>query len=467
MKRLCRVRAAACLAILLTTCGGSESGLQDSAAEAPDLSVAEDVPAAGIPDPGGYPPLVDVDEEKEKPRFSDLTSAGEMDTGGATWCGDGACAGAGGENCGNCPADCVCACGEMCDWDACVFINCEGKECGDDGCGGICGQCGEGEECVGGKCGATEYAWACSPIGNSYSDGFFYLAAFKGKLYSGQFGYGHEAKSMLFSYPPWELTSPGLKGISESVCAMELFEGYLYANTESSGDIFRSADGSHWEKVYDGDSGSIGCAMTVFKGKLYAVNYRNSQEDHGRILRQDGATWTTVYDSGPDSLYLREIAAYKDHIYAFAVMNDQGQMLKSNDGSNWTKTQVANRYFRAHVWDGYLWLGSTDFNVNGERGLWRFDGNEFDKIHPGAQKYVSNVQDLDGSLFFSTSNGWKNEGGPSTLWMSPDGYEGWKQICQFGETAIWDLTVFDGKLYMGSWDYGGSGKVYVLDKQAL
>jgi len=205
--------------------------------------------------------------------------------------------------------------------------------------------------------------------------------------------------------------------------------------------------------------------MTVFKGKLYAVNYRNSQEDHGRILRRDGANWTTVYDSGGDSLYLREIAAYKDHIYAFAVQNDQGQMLTSSDGANWSKQQVANRYFRAHVWEGYLWLGSTNFNVNGERGLWRFDGNQFEKIHPGAQKYVSNVQDLDGALFFSTSNGWKNEGGPSTLWMSPDGYEGWKQICQFGETAIWDLTVFDGKLYMGSWDYGSSGKVYVLDKQ--
>ena len=48
---------------------------------------------------------------------------------------------------------------------------------------------------------------------------------------------------MLFRFAPWEHVSPGLTGVSESVCAMREFGGYLYANTESSGDIFRSADG--------------------------------------------------------------------------------------------------------------------------------------------------------------------------------------------------------------------------------
>lgn len=36
-------------------------------------------------------------------------------------------------------------------FDKC-FANCAGKECGGDGCGGICGQCGQDEQCVGGYC---------------------------------------------------------------------------------------------------------------------------------------------------------------------------------------------------------------------------------------------------------------------------------------------------------------------------
>lgn len=40
--------------------------------------------------------------------------------------------------------------------DMCIActINCAGKECGDDGCGGLCGTCGAGNECTDGTCGA-------------------------------------------------------------------------------------------------------------------------------------------------------------------------------------------------------------------------------------------------------------------------------------------------------------------------
>jgi hypothetical protein len=59
---------------------------------------------------------------------------------------------------------CVCAvgdaCGEacceepaVCFGDACCTPACEGKDCGDDGCGGTCGTCGEGDYCSAGKCG--------------------------------------------------------------------------------------------------------------------------------------------------------------------------------------------------------------------------------------------------------------------------------------------------------------------------
>ena len=157
--------------------------------------------------------------------------------------------------------------------------------------------------------------YECQRVGGAYTDGIFTLTAYQGALYAGLFGYGHEQMSMLYRFPPWELVSPGLTGISESICAMREFDGFLYANTESSGDIHRSVDGTRWERVYDGEEGSIGCGLAALGGHLYAINYRNSQRDHGRILRQeDDGRWTTVYDSGGTALYLREIVAYEGRL---------------------------------------------------------------------------------------------------------------------------------------------------------
>ena len=59
-------------------------------------------------------------------------------------CGDDGCGGTCGE-CAEAQEDCVdglCICQP----------HCVGKECGDDGCGGTCGECAEDEECDGGTC---------------------------------------------------------------------------------------------------------------------------------------------------------------------------------------------------------------------------------------------------------------------------------------------------------------------------
>ncbi len=60
-------------------------------------------------------------------------------------CGDDGCAG----SCGDCPAGLTCkddfSCGP-CD------PSCGGKQCGDDGCGGSCGSCGGGDACIEFQC---------------------------------------------------------------------------------------------------------------------------------------------------------------------------------------------------------------------------------------------------------------------------------------------------------------------------
>ena len=70
-------------------------------------------------------------------------------------CGNGACEPTAQETCESCPADCACDCGEECRSGTCVFTACEGLDCGDDGCGGSCGNCAPGQVCQGGHCAAA------------------------------------------------------------------------------------------------------------------------------------------------------------------------------------------------------------------------------------------------------------------------------------------------------------------------
>ncbi len=56
-------------------------------------------------------------------------------------CGDGQCQPGEGETCTTCKEDCACAPGESCFKGKCCTGSCVGKECGDDGCGGMCGKC--------------------------------------------------------------------------------------------------------------------------------------------------------------------------------------------------------------------------------------------------------------------------------------------------------------------------------------
>ena len=68
-------------------------------------------------------------------------------------------------HCGACGT--ACAAGETCAAGVCTrrcVPNCNGIQCGDDGCGGSCGQCGGGERCRDGRCLESEDEWPIDPI---------------------------------------------------------------------------------------------------------------------------------------------------------------------------------------------------------------------------------------------------------------------------------------------------------------
>lgn len=315
----------------------------------------------------------------------------------------------------------------------------------------------------GGATGALEIV-GCEPVGAVDTDGVFSMLSFGGALVVGQFGYGQEQASMQYAYPPWHKVEPGLRGIGESVCALAEFGGWLYANTENSGDIMRSQDGQSWVTVHDGAAGAIGCDLVAHDGHLYAVNYNYDSQDHGQILRSaDGVAWAPVYDSGPGtSRYLREIATFKGQLLAFSVdtSTSQGYVHRSMDGLDWSEAPTPTRFFRSHVWDGDLWLSSTERSSNGAAGVWRSDGVSFEQVYSATQPYVTELTHWRGALFAATSAGWKDDVGNASVLMSADG-DAWETVCpQLPELAAWSLAVHDDRLFVGTWEFDVGGSVY-------
>jgi hypothetical protein len=68
-------------------------------------------------------------------------------------CGNGSCESELAETCKTCVSDCGCGEGGLCMPDqVCCTPQCGGKECGEDGCGGVCGSCPKDFTCTDGAC---------------------------------------------------------------------------------------------------------------------------------------------------------------------------------------------------------------------------------------------------------------------------------------------------------------------------
>jgi hypothetical protein len=82
--------------------------------------------------------------------------AHECEDGQCVWqvfCGNGQCESGAGENCQTCDEDCNCSSDSVCQENGvCCPLQCEGKECGPDGCGGQCGVCQDLSTCTQGMC---------------------------------------------------------------------------------------------------------------------------------------------------------------------------------------------------------------------------------------------------------------------------------------------------------------------------
>ena len=95
-------------------------------------------------------------------------------------CGDDVCDEELGEDCGNC-ADCACPDGDVCAGGLCCTPTCdESWECGDDGCGGSCGDCGEGFACKDNVCVEFSGLAQCLGLDTPSAEGCDFVESYEG-----------------------------------------------------------------------------------------------------------------------------------------------------------------------------------------------------------------------------------------------------------------------------------------------
>jgi hypothetical protein len=300
----------------------------------------------------------------------------------------------------------------------------------------------------------TEYGF-----GNSELSGTNDMISFKGMLYVtacdwlGRFTSGEMWRSA--NGTTWEAVTTDGFGDPNVFCLghYAIFNDLLYVTASGPGglEIWRSSSGAPgaWEQVVTaagmGDQFASGTSgFIVFKGALYAV-IETDWVHPARVWRTfDGVTWKVVTDDGFGDAYNVSpggAAVFQNYLYV-GMMNNLnlemgtrvGQIYRTKDGLNWER--VINNGFG----DPNNVKVDSLYTYQGQlyAGTWNEDVNTGD--------FASGVQ----------------------IWRSADGLH-WTQANQsgFGDPFNWvthlsvDVAINQGSLYYGTWNPFG-GQVWKL-----
>ena len=213
-----------------------------------------------------------------------------------------------------------------------------------------------------------------------------------------------------------------------------IFQGKLYAgvtNPSTGGEIWRTADGLEWERVADeglGKSANIDFTPgLVYHDQLYVVSATTGGLDKLKgfdIFRtSDGTTWEKVvsdgFNVGPERNIVGWLTEFKGELYLAGQTMDPRiliptqpserippkgfQLYRSSDGANWT--QVGKDGFGADssywanmmVLGGLAYLGVYDYHEGNQ--LWKStDGKDWELIF--RQPYPSWFDEGSGPVDF-------------------------------------------------------------------
>lgn len=350
--------------------------------------------------------------------------------------------------------------------------------------------------------------------------------------------YKHEGTigAVPYTFSPDHLTQSdwvqsNINGFGEKtnaqIPALASFKGYLYAGTwkegeiENSTEIWRTLDGSLWEKV---DTRQVeGCAHLIeYDEYLYCGSW------DGRIWRTaNGTTWAEEISEGfgYDQEGIARFAVFDNLLYASTWCGGGTEIWRTDDGVNWTlfgETGIGgdtnnDGAISSEIYNDCLYWGVRNWSTGAQ--LWKTDGKDFDQVFdeslvPTYNYAVSSLASFNGYLYASLVNDddieifrsnddvhWDSvllmsDVGSSAssnaglevnqnqlyliatnhetgleVWRTSDG-ELWEQVGFEGfgdsnnQTSYWDngVTTFNNKLFVGITNFADGGEIWRYEK---
>lgn len=329
---------------------------------------------------------------------------------------------------------------------------------------------------------------ATGGLGNPQTLMMFPFVEFSGKIYSWVPGMGNGPgipPAPLWAYDGERFTRAAADGFgiadNVGVTPGAVFQGKLYVGTSNfttGAQLWRSSDGSHWERVgqtlFTTQSDFNCWPMGVQDGKLI-IGFDNY--DLGcRVWSYDGTNFARANVDGFGVLAggFSSSVFFDGRIHVIVTRRgEQGgtaplMALAYNGGTSWTPTgpegfgDPSNTASHVIFADGpYIYTG-TD-NVNGGQ-VWRYDGTAWSKVDIGA---ISNPQNnlvlafpWRGQLYVSASYQNNNPPqGPAQMYLRrPDGTFETVTADGFSDPAngiVFPGAVFDGQLLAGTFNTNG------------
>jgi hypothetical protein len=216
----------------------------------------------------------------------------------------------------------------------------------------------------------------------------------------------------VFDYEAW-LSNPA-GGDTGDLLSIIKFNGYLYlsASAVESGNrnaqIFRSADGVNWEKVFGGDASNgltdqnafSAYAFEIFDNELY-VSITNNNDGAEIWKTYNGIEWMQANIDGmaadayqKDRDVIRQLIAYDGYLYAVLKNyhdNDWVEVWRSKNGTDWVQA-------------GGIGLGDPVNNTDG-RGVAVYNGCLYVGTGGTCSQRARVYQSCDGETFVEITNG--------------------------------------------------------------
>ena len=275
------------------------------------------------------------------------------------------------------------------------------------------------------------------------------------------------------------------------------FNDQLYAGTKNwnwnvwnteGGEVWRSSDGLSWTRVVrqgfgDPTNGEI-FRLAVFSDTLYASTWSYTEAHGAEIWRSRtgiAGDWTRMITNGfgdANNEAVPSFELFNGYLYAGTYnWTTGGEVWHTSDGTNWGQVNLdglgdADNYGVTALvaFEGYLYAGTGHKSGAGAQ-VWRCqvcDGSDWQQVVDNGfgnsdTRSTPALEVFDGSLYVIVGN---QETGLE-VWRTQNGVD-WQQVgfAGFGDsnnaTPILDnsVTVFDNRLYIGTWNTANGGEVW-------